>query len=67
VLWTNSTREARASLREDTKIPHIDLAELTEQARTLSRRDLVNLIKRSQEQLVEQLCGPRYSRGHSSP
>jgi len=64
VLWTNSTTEARASLREDTKIPHIDLAELAEQARTRSRRDLVNLIERRQETLVEELCGPRYSRSH---
>jgi len=63
VLWTNTT-EARVSLREDTQIPHIDLAELVEQARTHSRRELVNLIERRQETLVEELCGPRYSRGH---
>ena len=64
MLWTNSTREARVSLREDTKIPHIDLAELAEQAKTRSRRDLINLIERRQEQIVEDLCGPRYGRGH---
>ena len=64
MLWTSSTTEARVSLREDTKIPHIDLAELAEQARTRSRRELVSLIERHQEQLVEELCGPRYGRGH---
>ena len=63
MLWTNSTTEARVSLIEDTRIPHIDLAELAEQARTRSRRDLVTLIERRQEQIVEELCGPRYSRG----
>ena len=63
MLWT-STTEARASLRENTKIPHIDLAELAEQARTRSRKDLVSLIERRQEKIVEELCGPRYSRGH---
>ena len=64
MLWTNSTREARVSLREDTQIPHIDLAELAEQARTSSRRELVNLIEQRQKNLVEGLCGPSYSRGH---
>jgi len=67
VLWTNSTTEARVSLRGDTQIPHIDLAELAElaeQARTSSRRELVSLIERRQEEIVEELCGPRYSRGH---
>ena len=65
MLWTNSTREARVSLREDASVPHIDLAELAEQARTRSRRELVNLIERRQEQIVEELCGPSYSRDHS--
>lgn len=65
MLWTNSTTEARVSLREDTKTPHIDLAELAEQARTRSRKDLVSLIERRQEKIVEELCGPRYSRDHS--
>jgi len=63
VLWTNSTTEARVSLREDTPIPHIDLAELAEQARASSRTELINLIERRQEKLVEELCGSRYSRG----
>jgi hypothetical protein len=63
VLWTNSTTEARVSLREETQIPHIDLAELAEQARASSRRELVTLIERRQETLVEELCGPSYSRG----
>ena len=46
MLWTNGTTEARVSLREDAKIPHIDLAELVEQARTRSRRELTTLIER---------------------
>lgn len=32
VLWTNSTTEARVSLREGTKFPHIYLAELTDKS-----------------------------------
>jgi hypothetical protein len=62
VLWTNSTKEARVSLIENTQIPHIDLAELAEQARTHSRRELTTLIERRQETLIEELCGPNYSR-----
>jgi len=46
VLWTNGTREARVSLGEDAKIPHLDLAELAEQARTRSRREFTTLIER---------------------
>jgi len=65
VLWTSSTTEERVSLREESPIPHIDLAELAEQARTRSKRDLITLIERRQKKLVEDLCGPRYSRGHS--
>ena len=64
MLWTNSTKEARVSLIENTQIPHIDLAELAEQARTRSRRELTTLIERRQETLVEELCGPNYSRYH---
>jgi len=64
VLWTNSTTEARASLREEKPIPHIDLAELAEQAQTSSKNELVRLVKDHQERLVEDLYGLRYSRGH---
>ena len=46
MLWTIGTREARVSLREDTPTPHIDLAELAEQAKIHSRRELVSLIER---------------------
>jgi len=42
----------------------MDLAELAEQARTRSRKDLVSLIERHQDQIVVELCGPSYSRGH---
>jgi len=64
VRWTTSAREARVSLREDAQISHIDLAELAEQVRIHSGRGLVSLIERRQEELVEELCGPRYSKGH---
>jgi hypothetical protein len=64
VLWANSTTEARVSLKDDTPIPHIDLAELAEQARASSKRDLITLIERRQDQLVKELCGPKYGRGH---
>jgi len=50
-----SIKEARVSLREVTPIPHIDLAELAQQARASSRRELANLIERRQETLVEEL------------
>ena len=63
MLWTSSTKEAIVSLKDDTPIPHIDLAELAEQARASSRRELANLIERHQKTLVEELCGPRYIRG----
>ena len=62
MLWANSTTEARVSLKDDTPIPHIDLAELAEQARASSRTELINLIERRQDQLVKELCGPKYSR-----
>ena len=62
--WTSSTREARVSLIEYSQIQHIDLAELAEQARTSSKKELVRLIEEHQERLVEELCGPTYSRGH---
>jgi len=64
MLWTNSTKEARVSLIEGTQISHIDLTELAEKARIHSRRELVSLIERRQEELVYELCGPRYSRCH---
>ena len=63
-MCRESTREVRVSLKDDTPLPHIDLAELAEKARTRSRRELVSLIERRQETLVEELCGPKYSRGH---
>lgn len=53
MLWTNSTREAGVSRIEGTRISHIDLTELAEQARIHSRRELVSLIERRQEELVE--------------
>ena len=55
--------EVRVSLEDRWHGIHIDLAELTEDARCRSRRELVRLIEGRQEELVYELCGPRYSRG----
>jgi len=57
--------EVRVSLEDQSHGIHIDLAELTENARCHSKRELVRLIERWQEGLVDELCGPRYSRGHT--
>jgi hypothetical protein len=56
--------EVRVSLREGTQLCYIDLAELADRARGHSKREFVRLIERRQEELVEELCGPRYSRGY---
>jgi len=55
--------EVRVSLEDQSHGIHIDLAELTENARCHSKRELVRLIERRQEELVDELCGPRYCRG----
>jgi len=55
--------EVRVSLEDQSHGIHIDLAELTENARCHSKRELVRLIERRQEELVDGLCGPRYCRG----
>jgi len=65
VLWTTSTLEVRVvDLEEGWHWIHIDLAKLIEDARCRSKRELVRLIEGRQEELVYELCGPRYSRGH---
>lgn len=65
MLWTNSTREVRVSLRDSTQLTHIDLAELVDHDRDRSKRELVRLIEHQQEDFVYELCGPKYSRGNS--
>ena len=57
--------EVRVSLEDQAHGIHIDLAEMTENARCRSKRELVRLIERRQEELVDELCGPRYSRSHT--
>ena len=57
--------EVRVSLEDQAHGIHIDLAELTENARCHSKRELMRLIERRQEELIYELCGPRYSRGHT--
>ena len=55
--------EVRVSLEDQVHGIHIDLVELTEDARCRSRRELVRLVEGRQEEVVDGLCGPRYSRG----
>jgi hypothetical protein len=43
----------------------IDLAEIIENINGHSRSELVNQIQKRQEQIITQLCGPKYSRNHS--
>ena len=57
--------EVRVSLEDQAHGIHIDLAGLTEDARCRSKRELVRLIERRQEELIYGLCGPRYSRSHT--
>jgi hypothetical protein len=55
--------EVRVSLDVPSHGCHIDLAELAEDARCHSKRELVRLIEERQEELIYEMCGPRYSRG----
>ena len=48
--------EVRVSLEDQAHGIHIDLAELTEDARCHSKRMLVHLIERRQEELIYELC-----------
>jgi hypothetical protein len=57
-------KEARADLYERTNTTNIDLSRLIEEAKTRSRKELVKLIEEKQEELIQQHCGPRYSRGN---
>jgi hypothetical protein len=43
----------------------IDLAEIIQDVNVHSRFELVNQIQKRQEQIIMQLCGPKYSREHS--
>jgi hypothetical protein len=54
----------RISLNEDCECFPIDLTDLIERSNGYSRSELVRLIEERQEQLILQLCGPKYSRSH---
>jgi hypothetical protein len=56
--------EVRVSLEDRSHGIHMNLAELTEYARCNSKRELVRLMERRQEELIDGLCGSRYSRDH---
>jgi len=44
--------------------PHIDLTDLIDRSNGYSRSELVRLIEERQEELILELCGPKYSRSH---
>ena len=54
----------RVSLKESINFAAIDLSDLIERSNGHSRLKLVRLIEERQEQLILQLCGPKYSRNY---
>jgi len=52
------------SLNKTTPRPHIDLKDLTDRSNGYSHSELVRLIEERQEELILELCGPKYSRSH---
>jgi len=65
VLCINNTTEVKVSLNKTAPRPHIDLTDLIERSNGHSRSELVRLIEERQEQLIQKLCGSRYSRSHA--
>jgi hypothetical protein len=57
--------EVKVSLNSTIAAFHIDLAEIIQDVNVHSRFELVNQIQKRQEQIITQLCGPKYSRNHS--
>jgi hypothetical protein len=55
----------KVSLNSTIAAFHIDLAEIIQDVNVHSRSELINQIQKSQEQIIMQLCGPKYSRKHS--
>jgi hypothetical protein len=64
VLWLNNTMEVKVDLEEKTNSPNIDLSHLIKRANGHSRHELVRLIEERREELILELCGPKYSRSH---
>jgi len=60
----NNTLEVKVSLKKTTLKPHIDLSDLIHRSNGHSRSELVRSIEERQERLVQELCGPKYSRSH---
>jgi len=57
--------EVKVSLEYVNAAFHIDLAEIIQDINAHSRSELINQINERQEQIIMQLCGPKYSRKHS--
>jgi len=57
--------EVKVSLNSTIAAFPIDLAEIIQDVNVHSRSDLINQIDERQEQIIMQLCGPKYSRKHS--
>jgi len=60
-----SIAEVKVSLEYVNAAFHIDLAEIIQDINAHSRSELINQINERQEQIIMQLCGPKYSRKHS--
>lgn len=54
--------EVKVSLKESTDSFRIDLSDLIERSNGHSRIELVRLIEERQERIVQEVCGPKYSR-----
>lgn len=64
MLCINNTMEVKVSLNKTAPRPHIDLTDLIERSNGHSRSELVRLIEEGQERVIQELCGPKYSRSH---
>jgi hypothetical protein len=67
VLYSARTAsaEVKVSLEYSIAAFPIDLAEVVEDVNVHSRSELVKQIQKRQEQIIMNLCGPKYSRDHS--
>ena len=64
MLCINNTTEVKAALNKTAPRPHIDLKDLIDRSNGYSHSELVRLIGERQEELILELCGPKYSRSH---
>jgi hypothetical protein len=56
--------EVKVSLNKTAPRSHIDLTDLIERPNGHPRSELIRLIEERQERIVQELCGPKYSRSH---